>query len=104
MTQIRTNTSNFLASKKIDNELVIKLHKVLNSIKGITNIEVLQKQLCIEYNDQLIDENYIKRTLENIKFPFEKPDHRKGFFRRIIDKLANDNKKEFGSKGPNCCS
>ncbi|NOY51031.1 MAG: hypothetical protein GXO88_10790 [Chlorobi bacterium] len=103
MTQPRTVNSTFTAEKFLDNELVIKLLKALNSIRGITNIQASHNQLYVEYYDRMLDESYIKSTLENLNFPFEKTDVQKGFFGRMIDKIADDNKTEFGSSGPHCC-
>ena len=75
----------------------------LTGLRGITSVNVENDFVRVEYYQQLLSPGLLKDALERAGFPFQRQEKKKGVLRKLIVKLGEENKKEFGGRPPKCC-
>ena len=84
-------------------EEIRKIILELTGLKGITSIKVEKDFVSVEYYQQLLSSGLVTEALKKVGFPFPPKNKKPGIFRKLILKLGEENKKEFGGKPPKCC-
>lgn len=77
--------------------------KKIKELPGVNTISVENKRLSIQFDPNSIEKSELVGQLEELGFKPVK-EAKKGFWARWIDRLAKDNKKNFGSQRLDCCN
>ena len=76
----------------------------LTNIEGIEQFRLVDGMADISYNPQLISLHSIKTEMVNAGLVLAQPGKSKGILGRFIDRLAESNKKNYGSAALDCCN
>jgi len=88
-----------------------KIEKKISSLEGVEEVKVLlsEKEAYVsgEVSEEILkstieSEGYEVTSIEEIE-GFAHPEEKKGFFRRLLGKIEDSNKKSFGSGRMDCC-
>ena len=98
-----TSIENYKPQRLLSPGEINKIISELGKLKGIASLNVKKDSVKIEYYQQLISQDFLKKALTKAGFPFGKEKVKRGIFSKFILKLGEENKKEFGGKAPKCC-
>lgn len=93
----------FKPAVSLSNDLQIKINDHFHSLKDVNIVELSTDHVKLEYYPQLYSEGYLEQELKQLGVSLKKNANKKGFFKRMLDKLAKDNKEAFGDKELDCC-
>lgn len=88
-----------------------KIEKKISSLEGVEEVKVLlsEKEAYVsgKVNEEILklaieSEGYEVTSMEEVE-GFTRPEEKKGFFRRLLGKIEDSNKKSFGSGRMDCC-
>ena len=88
-----------------------KIEEKLSSLEGVEEVKVLleEKEAYVsgDVDEQVLkyaveSEGYEVTTIEQVE-GIEHPEEKRGFFKRLMKKIEDSNKKSFGSGGVKCC-
>lgn len=74
----------------------------IKQLRGVNNVSQENDQLIIHYDPYSVSEKFLIKWLSELGFE-PAAEKKKGFFARWIDKMAKDNKENFGTKSLDCC-
>ena len=93
------------------NKCVEKIEEKVSSIEGVEEVKVLLNEKKA-YVSGDVGEEVLKSAIESEGYEvtgieavegIEHPEEKRGFFRRLLKKIEDSNKKSFGSGGVKCC-
>ncbi len=77
---------------------------LISKIEGIEKLSIANNAVEVCYYPQIISLTAIKSEFGKAGIAFAEPVKAKGFLGRFIDRLAESNKKNFGSSKLDCCN
>lgn len=87
----------------LSSELQNKIIDYFQSLKDVNIIGLSPGQVKLEYYPEMYTEVYLEEELKQLGVSLRKNANKKGFFKRMVDKLAKDNREAFGEKELDCC-
>ena len=81
-----------------------KVAAKLSSIEGIEQFRLVDGIADVSFYPQLISLRTIKAEMGIAGIKLAEPGKARGFFGRFVDRLAESNKKNFGSSKLDCCN
>jgi hypothetical protein len=91
--------SNHSLSEREINDILIEL----GVLDGVQSLSLESDSLVVEVYPQILSKKVILESLTKSGFSFKEDPNKVGIWQRFINKLREDNNKEFGGKPPQCC-
>ena len=102
MESFRTVTD-FEPAIAISKDLQDKIHRFCQGLKDVDIIKLSTDQVKLAYYPQLYSESFLEKQLEQLGVNIMNIPNNKGFFKRILDKMAKENNEAFGGTELECC-
>lgn len=93
----------FEPALSLSSYLQTKINEHFQSFKDVDIVELSSDYVKLEYYPQLYSEGYLEEQLKQLGVSLRENTNKKGFIKRLLDKLAKDNKETFGDKELDCC-
>ena len=87
----------------LDEEAGENIRMAFSKIEGIENLTVGNSVLEVSFFPQIVSPQLIKSIITEAGLTLIETRKSKGIFGRFVDRLAESNKKNFGSQKLDCC-